>query len=1022
MYLKSLTLKGFKSFSEPTTIDFKPGITAIVGPNGSGKSNIVDAVVWVLGTQGPKNVRSSKMEDVIFAGSASLPALGRAEVSLTIDNSSGMLPVSFSEVTISRVLFRNGESQYLLNSVPCKLADITEILSDARIGRNQHIIVTQGNLDEVLNIKPSERRMIIEEAAGILKFRRRKEATERRLNDTNENIVQLKAAMREIKAQMIPLKKQADLASKHDELKKHLRELKTSKYLSQYLKTISKENELRQFREELTHIKQEITEKISILKNETDSMRNNLMVLSVKDRQNTMATFNGLAERAKGLIRVIEERKQLLETLYEDQLNTDLVMALEAEVAALETKLVELSDKEAELAIKDNESPEDNDLINLINITNQERQSCIKLLEEKQAELARLTNLTNSAEHTYQNALELYHKASSKAEALSHALDAFKLQNPLLKDSKYAGKILGNLLEAKPGYEGAVEAAFKDVLYSVVLQQDELEELIATIKRGDSSASVIPIIRDKWDEGFKVNIKSAKALSDCFSLKTSNELINDKIKSLVRNYFVIDGDIYEAIALIKQYRDVVIITLAGDIVSENKIIIGQKHDDLVNEQTVELFYQEAELKRVGLKKATDELQELKSQLDQTLKEIKKLEERINQLNKKLDELNLRRRNYQESLFKQKDLMLAGISAQKAMVTDRINQLKKRLDNFQDRKKAASLAREDFERKRGYLDNLSALAQQVATHAQNMVLKLSEDLKNEASFADHLRNKIAENEANLERLAGRLSEVISEQNSYEVALAEVVTNKNNLMESVASELNINLDQIDIQSQEARPQQDIDKEIQQVINELEKLGPVNPLAEGELHELEEKLRFLTEQIADVNKARHELMVLLKEIEENMIAEFNLAFEEIAREFSHFINVLFPKAQGLLRFIEQTEFSESGVELEIILTGSKVNKLSLLSGGERSLVALAFLFAVFKARPSPFYILDEVEPALDDLNLSRFISLLNEFKKTSQIIIVTHQKRTMLAADALWGVTMKEGSSSKVVSQALDNVLIN
>jgi chromosome segregation protein len=1020
MYLKSLTLKGFKSFCDPTIVEFKPGITAIVGPNGSGKSNIVDAVVWVLGTQGPKNVRSSKMEDVIFAGASGRPALGRAEVSLTIDNSSGKLPVSFSEVTITRTLFRTGESQYFLNSVPCKLSDILEILSDAGIGRNQHVIVSQGNLDEVLNLKPVELRLIIEEAAGILKYRKRKEATEKRLNEAEENVKELKSSIREIKNSMVPLKKQAEIASKSQVIKENLIELKTLKYQITLKALYDSESSLKIQLQKIKNEKEEIVKQLESIKSQLEQKRQRFLVLSSNNLLDSTVTFGTLKERAQGLSRLIEEKTQGLKASFEAGLNKDLISALESELSMLQIKKSELEKEEQ--AVNDHGLTDD-DLATL-------SQTILELSQEK-AELAKKAATLDSqtkdtealllqAEETYNKSFEAYHKASSRAEALSHALDAFDSEITAFGDLDINFLALRDVIEITPGFEKAVHAALSEYLRMVVLNEVDIKKAINFRKQQAFKMAFLPVFKEEKELQNKNLPTAFEPLLKFISAKANYRQLDLKLKNLLSNYVVLDKSPEELLELTKQYPDIIFVTTQGDLYCANKIVLGEQGSAIISRDLVQQAYEDAQLKQIALNNSLKELETLKQRLKDLRSQHDQISFGIKNVEKNLFKAQGDLTSRQERLFKEKDLILARLVAHKTMIQERIDLLSKRLSAHEAESKEAARKRAEFEFKLNILAKLSDQAQQVFNLTDKILNNLAFVQQENITKSQSLKNQIDQDQESLSELENTLNGLTNDQSLIEVKLAEILTKKELTLQNLKAELGKDFNNLESDKNIAGITSDeIDAQINQLNADLENLGPFNPLATRDLAELEEKLNFLNEQLNDVNMAKNELLKLINVIEQNMKVEFEKAFKEINDEFSNYISVLFPKARGVLRIVDTQESDQLGLEIDVNLTGSKLKKLSLLSGGERSLVALAFLFAVFKARPSPFYILDEVEPALDDINLNRFIDLLNEFKKTSQIIIVTHQKKTMLAADALWGVTLKEGQSSKVISQDLSKI---
>jgi chromosome segregation protein len=1125
VFLKSLTLKGFKSFADSTTLELEPGVTVVVGPNGSGKSNVVDAIAWVLGAQAPSSVRSQKMDDVIFAGSENRAALGRAEVELVLDNQAGILPIDFEEVRITRTLFRSGDSEYAINGVSCRLLDIQELLSDTGVGRQQHTIVSQGEIDAVLNARPEERRLIIEEAAGVLKFRRRKERSERRLDATEANLTRLKDLLREVRRQLRPLERQAEAARVHGDRIAELTALRT--YIAG--------RELSSIRERLrvsATAKRDGADQESRLRTTLKTLDAEVIAEEAKlsafgdsDSTDDLARIEALKERVKGMAALLAERSRGLHRDRTQLVSAEVVANLEAEVAAVRTELreaesalqlatgsaAEVDAAEADLAVErealteDQQTPgqaartrgelavlsdalergrtEQARLASRLSQLSQQIKSLeaesVRLREEAtrgddleaeviaQLETAEATAATAAAtlvdaETTVLSAEADRRHWTARADALLLALDEVRSRSGAEVVGGLEGA-LGTLLElvtVESGWEAAFEAAIGEAASAVVVRDLEAaQRALREFQSGDTSGAVLALSqltspKDPPPAGAPLRPHVAAADPDVARL----------LDSLVGAAVVV-ADAEAAIDAAVMTPGSVIVTTAGDRFGPGGWRVGVPRagatgaalDEAVDraESAVEtLATAEADRNdaadRHGQTVAQQHAQEAKlHDLDQSresamvglerierdrreaILETEGLEARLSVLDRQVERDGARHDELEATLpaleqFETRSVEVASMRAQidlgVAGLSDRTDYLSERLAGLEQRLAEHGAEAAEAGDRRSSVDSRIAAASALAEHLQTIQTSVdaevdrvrevrrrqSDEVRAVAMALDGLRQNRAEAERSL-------TELRAQQAKLEVAEAELNIKLENLVEMVRRELDTEpatamaaeAPEVDETISPAARVRDLERE-------LRLMGPINPLALQEYDALNERHEFLVEQLEDVKASRRELNKIIRAVNDEIVSVFSAAYADVSENFEDLFTTLFPGGKGRLRLTDPSDLLATGIEVEAKPSGKNVKKLSLLSGGERSLTALAFLFAVFRSRPSPFYVMDEVEAALDDVNLHRFLDLLAEFREEAQLVVVSHQKRTMEAADCLYGVTMKPGGSSRVVSE--------
>ncbi len=1159
MFLKTLTLKGFKSFADTTSLDLEPGVTVVVGPNGSGKSNVVDAIGWVLGAQAPSAVRSQKMDDVIFAGTAKRSALGRAEVSLTIDNTSGLLPIEFTEVTLTRTLFRSGDSEYAINGVPCRLLDLQELLSDSGVGRQQHVIISQGQIDAVLNARPEDRRGIIEEAAGVLKYRRRKERSERRLAATEGNLTRLQDLLREVRRQLRPLERQADAARRHGDVVDELATLRIHvagrELVGHRARLTSAAGERRQLETDEHTLRARLAE-LDTLVLATEAR---LTEMGGDDLGDALAQYESLFERARGLASLLAERRRGIDRDRSAFVDQGVIATLEAEAARLGAELAEVDQEaaaltplhqelaEAEAALEAERSRYETDWADGVAAPSSrsaevrgELGALRSSVERGDAELARvrarLEGLADKstrleaeadrlraelgaaeqaelplvealdgaeqwrataeasraqAELDHRTAESEHHAWLARAEALAMALDEARSRAGADRLAGLPGVLgtLADLIEIDAGWESAFEAAAGDALAAIVVDDVDaarrsLEALAADALPGAVlalSAQRPPRPTPTVGRPVRGHVRPASA--------APASVVDALLDALVGSAAVVDGGWAVALDAALDNPDAIVVTEAGDRFGATGWRIGAAGSGATGAALDEARAR-AEAARSGVVGAAERLaaadqgvaearqaeQDLSRQLDandgrmsasgdsltrveterrdvateqealvaheaELASRTDRERERVADLEAELPGLEAIEHEAAErgramgqararleeraadvgSLRTDLEVRGAGVGERREFLRRRLSEIDERLAGAAEQRAAAEQRRIELDARQVATDRLAAVVADRLAVIETGLGRLrerrrrqSEAARQVASQLDQLRQERGEAERSLGELRER-------QQRLEIADAETHLRIETLVETLRRELDCEPDRA--LATECPPLAESTTpaaRIRELERELRIMGPINPLALEEFEALQERHEFLQGQLDDVKESRRELGKIIRAIDAEIVDVFASAYADVAQNFEQLFDTLFPGGRGRLRLTDPDNLLDTGIELEARPSGKNVRKLSLLSGGERSLTALAFLFAVFRSRPSPFYVMDEVEAALDDVNLHRFLGLVAEFRDDAQLIIVSHQKRTMEAADCLYGVTMQPGGSSKVVSEKVADEL--
>ena len=1184
MYLKSLTLKGFKSFASSTTLQLEPGITCIVGPNGSGKSNVVDALAWVMGEQGAKSLRGGKMEDVIFAGTSGRPPLGRAEVALTIDNSDGALPIEYSEVTISRTMFRNGGSEYAINGQSCRLLDVQELLSDSGIGREMHVIVGQGQLDSILHATPEDRRGFIEEAAGVLKHRKRKEKALRKLDSTDGNLTRLNDLLTEIRRQLKSLGRQAEVARKAAVVQADVRDAR-ARLLADDLVTAR------------TALEQELADETVLLERRAEveaaieearraegaleaALREDLPALA--KAQETWFALSGLRERLKGTAGLAAERvRNAAETADEqastgrdpDQLEAEAerVRAQEREIAAeVERNRAGLEEavaarNEAEAAHQE----EERRVAGLVRAAADRREGLARLhgqvnaLRSRSAaaedELGRLTAAREEvlargerAQREFtaletkvagldagEEGLDAEHEAAAslladledrlaktreeaqtaerertglaaRKEALELGLDRKDGAGALLAATDSVSGLLGSvaaLLSVRPGYETAVAAALGSAADAVAVEHvDAALGALEHLKSEDLGRAGLLLGGAAADDSTWPGLPSSATYA--LDVVECPDALRPALRRVLFKTALVDG-LDDARALVRDYPDVTAVTREGDVLgghfasggssSRPSLIEVQAAVDEAAEQLSAASHS-CERLAFDLSRLEEERDQAQQRVDVALARLHESDATLAAIAEELGQLGAVARSAKGEAERvnaaiaqaeeARDKALAGLADLEARLaaaeespeeepdTGARDQLAEEAKAARAREMDARLAlRTAEERARalaGRAESLLRAAQaerdarakaaarrerliregRVAQAVSAAVAVVLQRLEGSIAAAAEARTAVEQSRrgreeelmavrARLRDLGRELDELVNTVHRDEMARAQQRMRIEQLEERALEELGLDPEALvadfgpdqlvppvqagpaeaDGTTQDVVPAEPVpyvreeqQKRLRAAERALSMLGKVNPLALEEFSALEERHKFLTEQLEDLKKTRRDLLDIVREVDERVEQVFTEAWEDVRQAFDSVFSRLFPGGEGKLVLTDPSDMLTTGIEVEARPPGKKVKRLSLLSGGERSLVAVAFLVALFKARPSPFYILDEVEAALDDTNLGRLLEIYEELRENSQLLVITHQKRTMEVGDALYGVTMRGDGVSAVISQRL------
>ncbi|MCX5046167.1 chromosome segregation protein SMC [Aldersonia sp. NBC_00410] len=1194
MHLKSLTLKGFKSFASATTLRFEPGITCVVGPNGSGKSNVVDALTWVMGEQGAKALRGGKMEDVIFAGTPGRPPLGRAEVTLTIDNSDGALPIEYSEVSITRRMFRDGAGEYEINGNSCRLMDVQELLSDSGIGREMHVIVGQGQLSAILESRPEDRRAFIEEAAGVLKHRKRKEKALRKLDAMQANLARLTDLTAELRRQLKPLGRQAEVARRAQTVQADLRDarlrLAADDLVTRRTELAGTQEQENLAREQQLVTQRELEEAEALLAEQERELAR--LTPSAEAAGQTWFQLSALAERVNATVRIAKERARHLDSeptsgggRDPEQLEAEaerveaeeaeLLAIVETATATLESAKDELAEREraaaaaehahmaAVRAIADRREglarlagqvetlrtraqsvdTEVGRLTQAIVDARQRHDAAQAEFDTVQEQLGDLDANESGLDTRHEHAVAALESADARVEELrAHERESVQLVASLgaridalsmslgvrdgagwLVENHSGEGILGplaGLIGVEAGFEAAVAAAMGPAAEAIAVQgRAAARDAVQALKDADAGRAAIVYGGGTPERGSRPDLPpGARWLLDVVDCPES---LRAGLSGLLAGIAVV-ADLAGALDVTEREPLVRAVTRDGDLAGSGWIAGGSDRAPSQLEVQAEIdtartglhaAQRRAEELAAALSGALDEQRDRRSAAEQALSELHESDralaavyEQLGRLGQAariaqtdaerlmvqradaesgreetlaaLAELEDRHRAAQaeqtdlddtaadagtESTAREREDAAAALTEVRSMemearlavrtAEERAESIRGKADSLRRAAGAERAARARAERAQLARKQAAAVAAAVAESGQRVAEHLDDVVAQAIAHRDELVAKRTERTGVLDQakerarlLSAQLAAFTDVVHRDEVAKAQAALRIEQLEESISEQFGIGLDDLISEYGPAVPLPPSQQELaeyeqardrgEQVVapapmpydrdtqerrakraqKDLTTLGKVNPLALEEFAALEERYTFLSTQLEDVKNARKDLLDVVAEVDTRILQVFTEAYADVEREFVGVFEKLFPGGEGRLVLTDPSDMLTTGIEVEARPPGKKIKRLSLLSGGEKSLTAVALLVAIFRARPSPFYVMDEVEAALDDTNLRRLIGLFEQLRERSQLIVITHQKPTMEVADALYGVSMRGDGITTVISQRM------
>lgn len=1180
MYLKRLEMQGFKSFADKTILEFLPGITTVIGPNGSGKSNISDAIRWVLGEQSMKSLRGSKSEDVIFAGTQNRKSLGFAEVSLIFDNMDNKLPVEYTEVTVTRKLYRSGESQYFINKVPCRLKDIIELFMDTGIGKDGYSIIGQGRIDEILSNKSEDRRNIFEEAAGIVKYKTRKIDAEKKLERTKLNLLRINDILLEVEQNLAPLKTQAEKAREFLNLHEELKSIEVglfiyniSTYKEKLEKIIEDENILNnQSQEEninlekLNELKQNLKQEIDNITKEIENIQNlgskniqekekiNSEIKVCEERivnnKENFSRYQNEIEEIKLRINELEEEKsqktEKKEKLFANKEKFEQELKnkekeLKEATEKLSEKEIEIEDKKVKVEEYINEKYEKLSEINALEITNENIEKRIKTLkydiqvaiseldstnlssqdisktfyeiEEKKNKLTnRIEEITKKKEEE-EKSLKEYEENINKMQSeyrLKESRLKFLIETEKEKEGysktikslllacdkeeklgKCSEGVLSDLISVENKYQVAIEIALGGSLQNIVTKTEEdAKKLVEYLRENNlGRASFLPVTSVKGKRLDKINSKGIKSVTIASDIIKYDKKYEQIILNLLGRTVIVD-DMDDAINLAKQNgHSFKIVTLKGDVINASGSITGGSY----TQKTVNILGRKEKIKELEteLEKLNDKIKELVKEKENQEKETEKYEEEIENLSQSLQEIQITYATDKQKLISVQEnisKLRERIDKSKAENEDIQKQKQENISKIEELNSIIAKNEEDMEKlkteiaefakinseNQKYIDDLNFdvtnLKISVSSFNESeisideMVERINQDIINNNTSIknkqENMENITKENEEltnkikNLEEEIKKLDEMMlsSDDNvndlktrredknkelnktedeilqkmevldSLKEEIIKIGIKKDKVKEDIDSNTNKLWEEYEITPNNAQDFKKPDnvaqttKRVNELRNKIKNLGSVNIDSIEEYKELSKRYDFMCEQRLDIENTMSKLKGIIQEMTTIMKDQFTKQFKIINQNFGEVFKELFGGGRATLILEDEKDVLECGIEIIVQPPGKKLQNMTLLSGGERAFTAIALLFAMLKINPSPFCVLDEIEAALDDVNVYRFADYLKKFTKDTQFLVITHRKGTMEAGNSVYGITMEENGISKLLSMKL------
>lgn len=979
MYLKKIVAQGFKSFADKTTIELNNGIIGIVGPNGSGKSNVVDAVRWVLGEQSVKSLRGDgNMTDVIFSGSKSRNSSNVASVTLIFDNSDSYLSLPYTEVSIKRRVYKDGTNEYYLNNEKCRLKDVVNILLDSGIAKESFNIISQGKIEEIIASKPNERRVVFEETAGVLKYKRRKEESLRKLEKTHSNMQRVNDIISELEIQVEPLKEQKEKAIEYGMLKDELSNI-----------------EIALVANDITNINYKYQDKKEIV----EKLNNELIELSNKNRGNDVTIEQNRVEITKLENKIKEKQNELLNVTAEvEKINGQKQIILErkkyqVDDIKLHNNILEL--KENLLKI----DTEINSVNNEIKLFNEELSQCNSKLMEEENILKQIKEQKNNIQILLTNKLKENNYNQNKIETLKQNIEnngtlPYSVRN-ILSNPKLKGihNVIGNLIDTNDKYKKAISVSLGSASSTIVADnENSIKEAINYLKNNNiGRATFFPlnIIKSRTiDSETKLLIDGEKVIS------TADKLIKYdlKYKNIIENQFgnvIVCNNLDSANELSKKINHKYkIVTLDGELLHVGGAITGGNDSRQNNIISIKYEYEQA-IKNE--EKLENEIKDFEVEINNIDEKIKISEEKIYLINK--EKINI------ESKISDKKNKNSDLLLRKDSVNLEIKGTNNLLNN--------SLDKEEEEILNSYYNTLNKKSD--IENELNILNNKKEDLNDQVQQYEHLlkrENSIYNQKSN------ELKEAEIEVNRMDVKLDNLL-NLLNETYNMTYEKATSLYKLELDSESAR------SKVGTLKKKLKDLGEVNLAAPSEYEKVSTRYEFLISQREDLVKAENTLLEIIKEMDSVMKNEFINTFNIINKNFTETFKELFKGGTAELKLTDESDLLETGIEIVASPPGKKLTSISLLSGGEKTFTAISLLFAILKSRPVPFCILDEVEAALDEVNVDSFGQYINGLKNKTQFILITHKKKTMEYVDLLYGITMQESGVSKLVSVKLEEI---
>ncbi|HJJ14054.1 MAG TPA: chromosome segregation protein SMC [Clostridiaceae bacterium] len=1180
MYLKRLELQGFKSFADKTILEFKPGITSVIGPNGSGKSNISDSIRWVLGEQSIKSLRGAKSEDIIFAGTQNRKSLGFAEASIVIDNSDGKLPIEYSEVTVTRKIYRSGETGYYINKVPCRLKDILELFMDTGIGKDGYSIIGQGKIDEILSNKSEDRRHIFEEAAGIVKYRVRKAESEKKLEQTKLNLLRINDIISEIESNIDPLKMQAEKAKQFLDLREELKNIEVGLFLyniesykeklEQIVKDIEimenhkqeeveKQEKLQKNKDDLKIAIDNLTSKIEEVQNLGFESSNKIEKINseisiskeriINNNQNEERIKNEIKECEERIEELEEEKKQKVEkkdSLFSNKEKFEKELDEKQEelkkiMEKMSTKELEIEGKKQLLEKYTDEKYEKSSNINAqdVNYQNiQKRQNNLKLeiseviseldgqrdtkqeLSSKFFEIEnKRSKLVNEIEEVSKQKQECENKINEFDIAINKIVDEMRMKksrlNFLIETEKekegYVKSVksiliacdrdlnlkkgmhgvLANLISVDKKYETAIEMCLGASLQNIVTENEQdAKKLVEYLRKNNlGRASFLPITTVKGKKIDKIKSKTNGVIGIASDLINTDKKYRQIVESLLGRTVIVD-DMDTAINLAKQnsysFR---IVTLKGDVINPSGAIQGGS----VQTKTVNILGRSKEIEELknninlldekvkALQEDKVKYQESVSSVIETAKEFEKSlqeidityateKQKILAIEEKIDSSQIRLSKLKQESKKNEEQKIE-IQNNKEEEKRRIEEIELEVQKLNEVIQEFASLNKDNQK---YVDDLNfditnlkisvSSFDESGTSIDEMILRINQDIENNKKSIENKNNELnVKNEENKE-----LNNKITELNNEVIEIKNLVANSSTKVEELkASRLKNNEElakiEKDISSQfdviedlkehcvkidvkKTKLEQDLEqvintlweeyeitpnnagdykkpdnvlttqKQVNTLRNNIKDLGSINIDAIEEYKKTKERYDFMCEQRLDLDVTAGKLRKIIYDMTETMKNQFSEKFKQINKNFSEVFVELFGGGKAELILNDEDNILECGIDIKVQPPGKKLQNMMLLSGGEKAFTAIALLFAILKINPAPFCILDEIEAALDDVNVYRYAEYLKKFSNDTQFLVITHRKGTMEAADTVYGITMEENGISKLLSMKL------